>query len=377
MRTALITNIPAPYRLPMYEILNQKYGKDFIVIYCANTESNRSWNLNDLQFNHTFLKENVRLKKDGFNYVHNNPEIFKVLKQYNPDIVIATGFNPTHLYGWIHTLLYRKKFIPMTDGWLGSEKDLSWVHKFIRKSVFKTSSAYIGASKNSLKLFQYYGVKKEHIFQSALCIHNSKFENDKKFNIRKYHIMYSGQFTERKLPFFFADVVIKLAQKIDGFKVLILGSGPLQEELFSKLDAHNIDYDFPGFISQEKLPEYYSDAKLFLFTTRMDPWGVVANEAMASGTPVITSPYAGIVNDLLVDDNTGFAIKIDSDLWANKAFEILSNSDEWNRLSKNAKGKVQELNFESSAKGVIDAIDHVSKTNSKQNNNTLQHATIK
>ncbi|MRI02601.1 glycosyltransferase [Kriegella sp. EG-1] len=359
MRTALIINIPAPYRLPMYEILNKRFGEDFMVIFCANTESNRKWNINELQFKHTFLKENVRLKKDGFNYVHNNPEVFKVLKKYKPDNVIATGFNPTHLYGWLYTLLYRKNFIPMTDGWLGSEKDLSWVHTLVRKIVFKTSSVFVGASKNSMKLFEAYGIPKDKIFQSALCIHNSKFENEKKFENRKYHVMYSGQFTERKLPLFFADVVIKLSQKIDGFKVLILGSGPLKEELFSKLDANNIDYDFPGFISQEELPKYYSDAKLFLFTTRMDPWGVVVNEAMASGTPVITTPFAGVVDDLLIDKHNGFAIDIDTNKWVQKTFEILNNENFWNELNENARNKVQELNFDNAAQGIIDAIAYV------------------
>lgn len=355
MKIVLITNMPVPYRNPIFEILSNQLEKNFLVIFCSKKESNRAWNLEKLNFNHLFLKENVKAKKDGFNFVHNNTDIFKELKKFNPDVIITTGYNPTHLYAWLFSVFYRKKHIPMTDGWEYSEKNLSFFHKLIRKIVFFTSDSFIGASKNSLSLFESYGIKKEKLFQSHLCIDNVRFKNKKEFSERKYHIMFSGQISEHKIPFFFFDIAKKLSIKIPNLKVLILGDGPLKEEFFSKLNEANIDYDYPGFVSQDELPKFYSNSKLFLFTTRVDAWGVVANESMASGTPVISTPYAGIINDLLIDNINGFIIDTIIEKWTNQIEIILNNEDLWKELSLNAIEKVKDFNFSNAAKGIIDA----------------------
>ncbi|MCK7480605.1 MAG: glycosyltransferase [Candidatus Moduliflexus flocculans] len=54
-------------------------------------------------------------------------------------------------------------------------------------------------------------------------------------------------------------------------------------------DASGVDYDFAGFIPHDSLPDYYAQAKLLLLPTSGDCWGVVLNEAMLAGSPVITT----------------------------------------------------------------------------------------
>jgi len=358
LKLVIVTNIPAPYRLPIYERLNNKYKNDFLVIYCSQKESNRKWNLGDFKFNHLFLKENVKAKKDGFNFVHNNPDVFHELKKYNPDIIITTGFNPTHLYSWIYAKLFRKKHICMTDGWIYSESSLFSIHKIIRKIIFKSSSAFIGASKNSLDLYRSYNIVEEELFQSHLCIDNNKFRNQFNFNDREYDLMFSGQFTDRKLPLFFADVAYEVSKVVKKLKILILGDGPLKKEFFAKLDSLGLDYHYAGFVTQAELPQLYASSKLFLFPTKVDAWGVVVNESMASGTPVITTPYAGVVNDLLIDKENGLILPIDSILWSEEIKKVLSNEQLWNVFSKNSIKTVQEFNFDTAAKGIIDASEY-------------------
>ncbi len=358
MKIALITNIPTPYRLPIYEKIHKKYGNDFLVLFAANSESNRSWKFSSLNFNHLFLKENVKVKKDGFNYIHNNIDVFQELKKFNPVVIITTGFNPTHLYGWLYAKLNGVKHICMTDGWLESEKKLSFIHKFVRKIVFKSSHAFIGAGKNSLNLYRSYGIDENKLFQSHLCIDNELFNSDKSFKDRKYDVMFSGQFTERKIPFLFAEVVEKISKEFLNLKVLILGDGPLKQDFLNRLKTSGIDYHYAGFVSQEKLPKYYSNAKILLFSTSHDAWGIVVNEAMASGTPVITTPFAGVVNDLLINQLNGYVLDIDSRVWSKKVIEILRSQDLWKKLSQNAKESVIEFNFDNAAKGIIDACEN-------------------
>lgn len=358
MKVALVINIPTPYRIPIFEKLSEYLGDDFLVIFAARTEPNRAWNIQELKFNHLFLNENITEKADGFNYVHNNLDVIKHLKSFKPDVVIITGFNPTHLYAWMYAKLFNKKNIYMTDGTIESEKHLSVLHKILRKIVYSTSSAFIGAGQQSLALYQSYGIPSHAIFQSHLCAGNDRFKNQKTFDKRNYDLMFSGQFTERKLPFFFAEIAKKVSLIRPNIRVLILGSGPLKEEFLKQLEDAKIDHTYPGFVSQEELPSYYCDAKLFLFTTRLDPWGVVANEALASGTPVLVTPHAGIANDLVKNDYNGYVIETDSDLWATRILTTLDNPNQWQKLSTNAVESVSNYTYENAAMGILNACNY-------------------
>ncbi|MDP3464763.1 MAG: glycosyltransferase [Sulfuricurvum sp.] len=363
MKIALVINIPAPYRIPVFEKLAEYLGDDFLVVFAARSEPNRSWNIKELKFNHLFLNENITEKKDGFNYVHNNIDVIKQLKIFNPDTIITTGFNPTHLYAWMFAKLFGKKHLTMTDGTIATEKHLSWLHKIIRRIVFSTSHAFIGAGKQSLALYKSYGIPAQSIFQSHLCAGNERFQNQNSFDKRSYGLMFSGQFTERKLPFFFAEIAKKVSLIRPDIRVLILGSGPLKESFLKQLENDRIDYTYPGFVSQEELPRYYSDTKLFLFTTRLDPWGVVANEALASGTPVLVTPHAGLANDLIMDGENGYILETNSDIWTERIIAILDDQKQWQRLSNNAIESVSTYTFENAAKGILNACNYANTQN--------------
>lgn len=355
MKILLITNIPAPYRLPIYERLAQVYGDDFLVIYAAKTEANREWKMTITGFNHRFLNENSTAKKDGFNYVHNNPDVWHHLWTFKPDVVITTGFNPTHLYGWLYSVIMRKKHIPMSDGWSVSEAHLSWIHTLMRTLVYKTSHAFIGASSNTLDLFKSYHLNEEKLFQSHLCIDNDRFTTTASLEERHYHLMFSGQFTHRKLPLFFAEVARAVREHIPDLKLLILGNGPLKEEFFALLERYHLSYHYAGFVDQASLPSYYGDAKLFLFPTLLDPWGVVANEAMASGTPIITTPFAGVINDLVIEGETGVILPVEVDAWGDAIVALLNDPKRWQKLSQKGQQHVQAYNFTTAAQGIHNA----------------------
>jgi glycosyltransferase involved in cell wall biosynthesis len=355
LKITLVTNIPAPYRIPVFNILAEKYGKNFTVIYCAKTAPNRNWDLPEMEYNHLFLNQT---KTPG--YIHNNINIFKHFKKIKPDIIISTGFNPTFLYAFLWSLFCKKKHIPMTDGTAYSESFLTWKHRAIRKFVYKNSAVYIGASKGSFELYKSYNIEAHKIFKSCLCIDNEKFAQAyKPPNQRNYDIMFSGQFKERKNPFFFADVAKTLKKRKHNLKVLIIGAGPLQNALLKKMREYKIDFDFPGFISQKEIPEHYANSKILLFPTMADPWGVIANEACAVRTPVIVSENAGVSGELIIDGINGFVLPLDSNLWAKKASDLLGNPELWDKMSKSAGQIAQKFNFQSAAEGIISACNTV------------------
>jgi 1,2-diacylglycerol 3-alpha-glucosyltransferase len=92
------------------------------------------------------------------------------------------------------------------------------------------------------------------------------------------------------------------------WSLVLLGDGPnrpLLEQLIShlNLDSHVI---VPGFIPYEDMPDYYALAGAFVHASRSEPWGLVVNEAMASGLPVLVSNACGCAPDLVRDGQNGF-----------------------------------------------------------------------
>ena len=358
MKLAVVTSSPTPYRDPVYDLIASRLQDDFRVFYCSGKEPVRDWQLDKRCHHHIFLQENYRAKKDGWNFIHNNPDVWRQLRAFKPDIVITTGFNPTHLYGWLYCLLSRKKHIAFVDTWAHSDSELTLVHRLVRKLVFKTSCAFLGPGERTAELYRSYGANPESIFQSHLCADTRIFNIYKPFAERTYHLMFSGQFHERKKPFFFVDVAEKVQQQLPDLKVLLIGNGPLKRQIIAALEKARINFDYPGFVQPAELPKYYADVKLFLFPTRLDAWGVVANEALASGTPVIVTPYAGAADDLVIDGRNGHIVELDSQRWADKIVELLSDEAKWSSLAENGLLSKEEFNYENAARGILAACAH-------------------
>jgi glycosyltransferase involved in cell wall biosynthesis len=132
--------------------------------------------------------------------------------------------------------------------------------------------------------------------------------------------------------------------------------------MVAKLEEYGIQYEYPGFIQPHNLPAYYQKAKVFLFPTLQDPWGIVANEACAAGLPVITCENAGVAGDLIIDEKNGFVLPLDVDIWAEKACALLKDDSLYQQLSQNAISSVEAFNPRAASKGVLDAI-HFSLAN--------------
>jgi glycosyltransferase involved in cell wall biosynthesis len=356
-RVAMVTNIPAPYRMPIYQRLATILGHShFHAFFCSKKEDNRDWIVEQKDFSFTFLKENCLTYKGR--YIHYNPDILKALRHFNPDVIITTGFNPTHLFAFGYALFYNKIHIPMTDGTFDTEQTLSGLHRIVRRFVYRYSKVFLGASHGSLRLYDSYGINRERFFQSHLCANNSAF-NPPDNSKRTFDLMFSGRFVTEKNPLFALDVALGVAKTLNRkVSILMLGSGPILETVrdYANTLAPQIEAIFPGFVQQAELPSLYCSAKLFLFPTSIDTWGVVANEACAAGQAVIVTPYAGVAHELVCDGKNGYVLELDLALWIKHASAILGNEDTLEEFSKNSLLNVQAYNYDAAAKGIVDAV---------------------
>jgi glycosyltransferase involved in cell wall biosynthesis len=259
------------------------------------------------------------------------------------------------LFAFWYAMIKKKKHVMFTDSWLHSVNQLTIIHKIVRRIIIKKSQALICIGNRGMEYLKKYAADENRIFISRLVIDNeyySRFVNNAPF----YDVMFSGQFIERKLPMFFCDVIEKLYAKKKDLKVLIIGNGPLRESILVRLNNLGVHFCYPGFIQQDVLPSYYANAKILLFPTLEDHWGIVSNEALAAGIPVITTNNAGVAYDLVLPGITGWVIDLEPGLWAEKCLELFDNPQLLNELKANCISHIQNYSLKSSAEGFIKAI---------------------
>lgn len=354
-RIALVTNTPPPYRVPIFNRLARWPGIDFHAVFCSAREPNRQWDLPAMQFERHWLRERFLTVRGR--YIHHNPDVMPLLKRVQPDVVITDGFNPTHLYAFLMARLCRWPHVAMTDGTADSERALSLVHRIVRRVVFRRTASFIAASDGGIRLYESYGIERARCFHSWLCIDNERFTPEPDAP-RPFDLMFCGRVEAAKGPQFALAVARATATRLGRrIRLLFVGAGSLDAAVrHEAAEARDqVDVQFHGFASQHELPALYQSARLFLFPTHADVWGIVANEACAAGLPVLVTPFAGAAGELVVDGCNGFVRELDVDEWSARAARLLQDPVLWQAFSRDSLERVRRYHFDSAAQGIVDA----------------------
>ena len=124
------------------------------------------------------------------------------------------------------------------------------------------------------------------------------------------YFLASSRFIEKKnLPrLLSAFAAYKESAPAGSWPLVLLGDGPLRAQLEDQIRQLNLTrhVTLPGFKQYQDLPVYYGLARAFIHASTSEQWGLVVNEAMAAGLPVLVSAQCGCAADLVVDGRNGF-----------------------------------------------------------------------
>lgn len=354
----LVTNVPAPYRIPVFNVLAKDHEVNLTVIFCAERYPGSTWDYGKIDCPHVFLKERFYQKPGEI--IHNNPDVLRHLRRIKPDVVITSGFNPTMLYAYSYSLLFRKKHIPLGDGTLMSESHLSPLHRLVRRIVFKGSHAFIGASDMTLGLYESYGVTRNRCFKSPLSVDNIQFATARN-KPKRFDVIFCARFIELKNPLFVIDLAAALRDKLRReISLQFVGNGPMENTMRERLrELHYENFVFQGYVSQRDLPDLYGSARILLFPSANDTWGVVVNEACAAGLPVITTPYAGAAGELVRNNENGYVCPLDISTWVDRLQCLLTDETLYQSFSRRSVELVEKYSYKTAAEGMIAAAQFV------------------
>lgn len=201
-----------------------------------------------------------------------------------------------------------------------------WRETIKRRIVGLYSTALVGGQRHIDYLVDL-GMPRDRIFTGYDVVDNEYFRRkakeirDQKSSVRQEYglpenyFLASARFIEKKNIATLLRAYAEYQKAIGehAWKLVLLGDGPLKSDLhrlISDLGLHD-SVVLPGFKQYDELPVYYAFAKAFVHASRTEQWGLVVNEAVASGLPVIVSDRCGCVPELARDKVNGFTFDPD------------------------------------------------------------------
>lgn len=129
------------------------------------------------------------------------------------------------------------------------------------------------------------------------------------FDLPEQYFLYVGRLAEEKNIDGLLAAYLDYRRSGGAWSLVLVGDGPQRKQLqeTAASSAFAADVYFPGLKGTAELPQYYAFANCFVLPSTREPWGLVTNEAMASGLPVIVSERCGCVEDLVAGGDNGFS----------------------------------------------------------------------
>lgn len=380
-----ILSHPIQYQSPLLKKMAEQKGIDLKVLYLTNHTlggidkqfgQKIEWDTHLFEgYKYEFIKNNsLKPAVSGSFFGLINWGIIKKIKKEKPDIVIVHGW--AYFTNW---LIFVFSFLFKANIWMRAESPLNQELKkrklvlFVKKIVlrlflFKIVDKFLYIGKQNKDFYEYYGVNEKQLIFAPYSVDNKNFTKeynllkDKKKELRKeFNISYDhvvllsvGKYMEKKNPL---DIIEAFnLQKNNKLTLIMLGEGGLRTKMEEKIRKDNIkNVILTGFINQSEISKYYTVADVFVLASTVgETWGLVVNEAMNFGLPIIISDMPGSAYDLVYNDKNGFVFETGNIDELKKQIEVLSKNKEFREKAKSVSlKKIKEFSYDIMVKNII------------------------
>ena len=359
VKVLIITNLPSPYRVEFFNELSKYVDLTVVFQMKASAERNAKWKADKVgSYKTVFLRGKLTSVDSAF-----CPGVVKYLSKKIFDKIVICGINsPTTMLAITWCKIFHVPYYLEIDG--GFAKDGKGFKEKIKRFLISGAFGYFSTSKTGDEYLSFYGAKKDKIyrypftslsrrdFAPDIPSHEEKAFHRSNLGMTESKIVLTvGRFSYQKGYGKGYDILMKIAEDSDkstGF--YIVGDDPT-EEFANWKESHHLDnVHFVGFKEKADLQAFYRAADVFIFLSRGDVWGLVVNEAMSNGLPVISSDQAISALEMVKNDYNGFIIHIDdiNDIEA-KLDTILNDDVKRESFARNALETAVSYTFEECA----------------------------
>ena len=323
----ITTNIPSYYKTKIWNELAN--SRKILVIYSLNhskeKDSKRSNDFINTDFNYDYILLNQSLIRACI-------ELIKLLLTVKYKKIILGSYDEFkwHLLAWLSS---KKKNTVLVETSIYETKTTGW-RFLLKKLFFKRISIALPvgiAHEKAVRAFGYKGV----CVQSGGCgflnyIKQPDYEESTN-GAKKF--IWVGRLIKLKR----VDLLIEVFNKHPELELVVVGDGPEKEQLQLK---SNKNITFMGMINNTELPTIYRKSDVFILPSDKETWGLVVEEALNNGLPVILSDHIGCLDDFITT-NTGLIFTKGNAVSLEKAILQMTDKNFYNKLRLG----VSKLNF--------------------------------
>lgn len=375
IRVAFVLQEPTPYRSPHLARIAARPELDVHIAYAARTVQRRTWTVAD----ETAVYLGGRSLPLGRLLHHDYPLTLSVwpwLERLRPDVVVVGGWSTSATQ--LAILWCRRRGVPyvlMSDNHL-LEPRPAWVRavkRIVLGRIVPQAAGWLVPGRLARDHIVHYGAETHGIVELPLTVDVEALERRAdeleprraeiraRLGVEPDAVMVLS--VGRLIGFKGLDVLVRAVAagtSSTPLHLVVAGSGPLEAEVRAEIARHGVTATMVGFVEGEALHELYAAADVFALLSRREPWGVVVNEAMAFGLPLLLSYAIGAAADLLVEGRNGFRVPAEDVGAAAAALDRLAADPALRReLGSVSRSRVKAWGYERGADDLVRLLQRV------------------
>lgn len=279
-----------------------------------------------------------------------------ILRTVKPDAVLITGWNESGLIAAY--LLARLMGFPiiLRGDSNALRRRAKWAG-LIHRALLHLWSAVLVVGQSNRQFYINHGVSANKLFDGAHFVesermlamakenqhHRAALRAAASYTDEDFVFCFVGKHVPFKRPLLLVEAAAVLRANGYAVKLLIAGSGQLTESLRQRAVDLGVPVRFTGFLNQSELWKAYVPADAFVLPSTIgETWGLVTNEAMLFGLPVIVSDQVGCGPDLVRERDTGFIFSGEAESLAQAMEQLLARRDEATAMGQRGRQLVLE-----------------------------------
>jgi glycosyltransferase involved in cell wall biosynthesis len=306
-----VTNLAAPYRLPVWQALSQRNRLHVMLLesnaqMAADSAANRGkdWQYEGQEGFTLHAAATWKFSRGEARH-YTLRSMTSLLKLRKFDVVVFGGWeSPAYWQILVIAILFRVRRVGFYESILGTRRHnngpISWMRCVFFRLMHSTVVPGAAAGMSLLDM----GVRATRIVEGFNAVDVEKFHRAASCDLQRadgptgqgHRFLYAGQLVTRKRVGHLIDAFERIACPDD--QLSVVGVGELAESLRRKAEEQHANIEFLGYVDGSAMPSLMADSHTLVLPSSLEVWGLVVNEALASGMHVVVSENCGIVSSI-------------------------------------------------------------------------------
>ncbi|MBE9199420.1 MULTISPECIES: glycosyltransferase [unclassified Nodularia (in: cyanobacteria)] len=311
--------------------------------------------------------DDVPLEKVKFSHLFG--KLISLLNRTCPDVIAISGYaRPSMLVTLLWCLWHGKSAILLSETTENDEPRSWWKEKIKKLLITRYKAALVGGLPHKRYLIKL-GMPSEAIFLGYDVVGNDVFHPNQIKSLscplaQPFFLAINRFVSKKNLPFLLsAYAKYRQTAGTDPWDLVLCGDGELRLLIEEEITNHKMQnyVHLPGFLQQDQLLPYFAHAKCFIHASVQEQWGLVVNEAMAAGLPVLVSNRCGCYEDLIIEGVNGFGFDPENSQQLSELMLKMSSGEiDLEIMSNEVLEHIQQFSPDYFAQGLIQSVSHAS-----------------